>query len=71
MAPSQPVDTPDSIREITQRLDLANEHLASIAVSLGKLATTLDHYRPVIDRAAKLAGSPVGKLMTRTAAARR
>jgi hypothetical protein len=64
MPPRQPADTPDSIREITQRLDQANEHLGSIAGSLGKLATTLDHYRPALDKAARLAGSPAGAVVS-------
>jgi hypothetical protein len=48
-----------------------NRHLGSIAGSLGKVVTTLDHYRPQLDRAAKLAGGPVGKLVSRAAGARR
>jgi hypothetical protein len=71
MPPPQPGVTPESIREITDRLDTANGHLSSIAGSLGKLVTIVDHYRPQIDRAAKMAGTPVGKLMTRAAGGRR
>jgi hypothetical protein len=47
-----------------------NGHLGSIAGSLGKVVTTLDHSRPHIDRAAKAAASPVGRLVTRAAARR-
>lgn len=36
--------------------------LESIDARIGHLAGTLEHYRPAIDRAARLAGSPVGKV---------
>jgi hypothetical protein len=46
-----------------------NGHLADIAKALTTLASTLDHYRPQIDKAAKLADNPVvrrvGKLTGR------
>jgi hypothetical protein len=64
MPSPQPGVTPESIQQITERLDTANDHLASIAGSLGKVASMLDRYRPQIDRAARLAGGPVGKIMT-------
>lgn len=48
-----------------------NGHLASIAGSVGKVVTMLDHYRPAMDRAAKVASGPVGTIMGMGRAARR
>lgn len=49
----------------SERQAAALERIAAAAESidgrLGELAAAFDHYRPAIDRAAKLAGSPVAK----------
>jgi len=59
------VDSGRAAPSPTERQAAALERIAAAAESidgrLGELAGAFDHYRPAIDRAAKIAGSPAAK----------